>query len=91
MVIEAYEDNANAEIERICREVKEAHGVDFVGIWHLEGTFRPGEPVVLVAVTGPHRDRVFEALRESVERYKREPAIFKKEVFKGGGGWWVSE
>ncbi len=91
LLIEAYEENANAEIEKICREVREKHRTEYVGIWHLEGTFRPGEPVVLVVVAGPHRDSVFEALRESVERYKREPAIFKKEVYGDGSGWWVSE
>lgn len=87
--IEAYEENANIEIERICREVSEKHGVSYVGIWHLYGRFRPGEPVVLVAVSARHRSEAFNALREAVERYKTEPALFKKEVYEDGTHAWI--
>lgn len=87
--IEAYEENANFELKKICREVAERHGVSFVGVWHLQGKFRPGEPVVLVVVSGGHRAEVMDALQEAVERYKREPALFKKEVYEDGGHEWV--
>jgi molybdopterin synthase catalytic subunit len=89
--IEAYEENANLEIYRICREVSEKHGVSYVGIWHLYGRFKAGEPVVLVAVAGRHRASVFNALREAVERYKKEPALFKKEVYVDGSHAWITE
>ncbi|MCS7145193.1 MAG: molybdenum cofactor biosynthesis protein MoaE [Nitrososphaerota archaeon] len=88
--IEAYEENANMEIEKICREVSEKHGASYVGIWHLHGRFRPGEPVVLVAVAARHRSEAFNALREAVERYKTEPALFKKEVYTDGTHAWIT-
>lgn len=89
--IEAYEENANLEINKICREVAEKHGAAYVGIWHLQGRFNPGEPVVLVAVTARHRASAFNALREAVERYKKEPALFKKEVYTDGSYVWITE
>ncbi|GBC70322.1 Molybdopterin synthase catalytic subunit [Candidatus Calditenuaceae archaeon HR02] len=89
--IEAYEENANLEINKICREVAEKHGASYVGIWHLQGRFNPGDPVVLVAVAARQRAAAFNALREAVERYKKEPALFKKEVYADGSYAWITE
>ncbi len=89
--IEAYEENANLEINKICREVSEKHGASYVGIWHLYGRFNPGEPVVLVVVAARQRAAAFNALREAVERYKKEPALFKKEVYIDDSHAWVTE
>ena len=87
--IESYKEQANKAIERICIEEKEKHGVEFVGVWHLIGKFGVGEPLVLVAVAGESRKEVFPALRETVERYKKEPALFKKEVYEDGSHKWI--
>jgi len=87
--MEAYERNANLEIARICREVTERHGLIYTGVWHLLGRFSPGEPVVLVATAGARRRGVLDGLEEAVERYKREPALFKKEVYEDGSYSWV--
>ncbi|MDW8092083.1 MAG: molybdenum cofactor biosynthesis protein MoaE [Nitrososphaerota archaeon] len=89
--IESYEEHANLRICRICEEVRIRHGLTYVGIWHLSGRFYPGEPVVVVVTAGERRRGVFEGLLEAVERYKREPAIFKKEVFVDGTCRWVDE
>jgi len=89
--IEAYEENANLEISRICRELAEEYELSYVGIWHLTGKFMPGEPIVLVVVSGRRRASVLEALKAAIERYKTEPAIFKKEVYPDGTHRWVEE
>lgn len=89
--IEAYEENANIEISRICRELVEKYGLSFVGIWHLTGRFMPGELIVLVVVSGRRRNAVFEGIKEAIERYKTEPAIFKKEIYTDGTYKWIEE
>jgi len=89
--IEAYEENANIEISKICRELTEKYGLSYVGIWHLTGKFTPGEPVVLVVVSGKRRAAVLDALKEAIERYKTEPAIFKKEIYVDGTHRWIEE
>jgi len=86
--IEAYKEHADKAIAEICRQVGEKYGVE-VGVWHLMGEFEVGEPLVLVAVAGAHRSEVFQALHEAVERYKREPALFKKEVYVDGSYSWL--
>jgi molybdopterin synthase catalytic subunit len=46
--------------------------------------------VVLVLVASPRRKQGFVALRDAVERYKKEPALFKKEVYEDGSSSWIS-
>lgn len=87
--MESYVEHANKSLSKICEETKEKYGLTFVGIWHLIGRFELGEPIVLVAVAGASRDGVFQGLREAVERYKREPALFKKEVYVDGSYKWL--
>lgn len=87
--IEAYERHANPVIQAICEETKKKFNLEFVGIWHLKGSFRVGEPLVLVIIAGRSRDEVFSALEEAVNRYKTEPALFKKEVYEDGTYAWL--
>jgi len=87
--IEAYKEHADKAIAEICRQVGEKYGV-WVWIGHLMGRFEVGEPLVLVAVAGRSRKEVYPALREAVERYKHEPALFKKEVYVDGTYSWIT-
>ena len=88
--VESYVEHATPTIKRICEEVRAKYGVSRVLIYHLMGRFEVGEPLVLVLVSGRSRSGVFPALQEAVERYNREPALFKKEVFVDGESRWVS-
>ena len=88
--MESYEEHANEIIRRICEEVRVKYKLSFVKIYHLVGEFKVGEPIVFVVVAGRSRDGVFSALREAVERYKTEPALFKKEVYIDGTHAWIS-
>jgi len=88
--IESYVEHATSTIRKICEEVSTKYQVSRVLIYHLMGRFGVGEPLVLVLVSGKSRSNVFPALQEAVERYKREPALFKKEVFVDGTSRWVS-
>ncbi|MCS7125416.1 MAG: molybdenum cofactor biosynthesis protein MoaE [Aigarchaeota archaeon] len=89
--IEAYKEYADRTISNICREVKEKYSLSYAGIWHLIGRFEVGEPLVVVLAAGRSREEVFNALRELVERYKKEPPLFKKEVYIDGSYSWLEE
>lgn len=89
--IETYKEHADRTLEKICNEIKEKHGLAYAGIWHLIGRFNIGEPLVLVVAAGRSRKEVFNALPELVERYKKEPALFKKEVYIDGSYRWLEE
>jgi molybdopterin synthase catalytic subunit len=93
--LEAYEENADQILEKICTQLKRRKDIIDVQIHHLTGEFELGEDLVYVLVAGGHRESVFPVLEEAVERFKKEAPIFKKEYVKGVKGrlrsYWVSE
>ncbi len=90
LVMESYEAHANKVLRRICDETKKRYNLNAIIIVHALGRFRPGEPVVLVALSSPRRRESFEALYEAVERYKKEPALFKQEIYEDDTSKWIS-
>lgn len=88
--VESYVEHASPIILKICQEVKEKYNLSFVYIYHFIGNFNVGDPLVFVAVGGKTRKKVFPAIQEAVERYKSEPALFKKEVYVDGSQQWIS-
>ena len=90
LTIESYEKHAKAMLERICREVRVKYSLSDIRIVHGLGSFSGGEPVVIVLVASPRRKQGFSALAEAVERYKKEPALFKKETYGDGSSAWIS-
>jgi molybdopterin synthase catalytic subunit len=90
LVIESYEKHANEVLNQICKEVKEKYDLTGIVIVHALGEFSAGEPVVMVVVASPRRKQGFAALKDAVERYKKEPALFKKEVYPDGTSSWIS-
>ena len=89
LVMESYEKHANQMLSKICKDVKKKYGLTDVLIVHALGKFKPGDPVVLVLVASPRRVESFQALREAVERYKKEPALFKQEIYADGSSAWI--
>ena len=93
--LEAYEEKANETLENICEELEKKPGITDVQIHHLIGEFNVGEELVYVSVAGSHRTEIFPILREAVEKYKHEAAVFKKERVVDAEGKtteaWVSE
>ena len=93
--LEAYEEQANQRLQRICEDLTKREGIVDVQIHHLLGEFAVGEDLVYVLVAGAHRHRVFPVLQEAVDRYKEEAPIFKKETTIDKQGTptssWVSE
>ncbi len=88
--MESYKEHANITIKRICEEVGEKYGVPLVRIYHLVGKFKVGEPLVFVVVGGRSRNQALQALEEAINRYKTEPALWKKEIYIDGTTRWIS-
>ncbi len=86
---EAYTDAALKRMENIRQAIKERPGIIEVAIHHVIDVLNIGEPSIFVAVLGKHRQEVFPALSETVERVKREVPIWKKE-FTTKESYWVS-
>ncbi|MGA8855758.1 MAG: molybdenum cofactor biosynthesis protein MoaE [Candidatus Bathyarchaeia archaeon] len=86
---EAYTDVALKRMQEIRDAIKRRPGVIEVSIHHVIDTLKVGEPSLFVAVLGKHRQDVFPALSETVERVKKEVPIWKKE-FTTKESYWVS-
>ena len=87
--IDAYEELANKSIDKICKEIREIPGIVDVIIIHFKGVFEIKDELVHVIIASSHREEGFKALRLAVERYKKEIAVWKKEVFLDGSSEWV--
>ena len=87
--IDAYIEMANKSIEKICEEIKKKDGIIDVILVHFQGDFSLSENLVYVVVASSHREEGFTALRETVEKYKKEIAVWKKEDFIDGTSEWV--
>jgi molybdopterin synthase catalytic subunit len=86
---EAYADVALKRMEEIRADIKTHPGVVEVAIHHIIDSLKVGEPSIFVVVLGKHRQEVFPALSETVERVKKEVPIWKKE-FTSKEAYWVS-
>jgi molybdopterin synthase catalytic subunit len=86
---EAYEEAALKTMEQIRQDMKKRPGVIEVSIHHVIDKVNVGEPSLWVAVLGDHRQEVFAALSETVDRVKKEVTIWKKE-FTAAESYWVS-
>ncbi|MCZ7589186.1 MAG: molybdenum cofactor biosynthesis protein MoaE [Gaiella sp.] len=84
---EAYEGMAEAEMERIARELRERHDVIDVAIHHRVGPVEIGETSVVIAVSAPHRAAAFDACREAIDTLKQTVPLWKKELYVGGEEW----
>ncbi|MGQ9469323.1 MAG: molybdenum cofactor biosynthesis protein MoaE [Nitrososphaerales archaeon] len=89
--IESYDEHADLVIKRISDEIKDKYGLSLARIYHFKGSFNIGDPLVLVIVAGKSRKQAFPALQEAIERYKKEPAMWKKEVYIDKSWSWISD
>ncbi|HET7514759.1 MAG TPA: molybdenum cofactor biosynthesis protein MoaE [Gaiella sp.] len=84
---EAYEGMAEAEMERIARELRARHEVIDVAIHHRVGPVEIGETSVVIAVSAAHRAAAFDACREAIDTLKQTVPLWKKELYVGGEEW----
>lgn len=83
---ESCKREAERALRRIVAEEKTKFGLNSVVIHHVTGCrLCPGECVLQVVVTSPHRREAFAACKKIVDRMKREVPIWKKEHFNAKG------
>lgn len=87
---EAYAEVALKRMESIRESIRKKPGVIEVSIHHIIDILNVGEPSLFVGILGKHRQEVFAAISETVERVKKEVPIWKKE-FTTKEAYWVSE
>lgn len=82
-----YEGEAQQRISSIVRDLKTTEGIVDAKIYHKSGRIKRGEDIVYIVVAAAHRQEGFKALRDAIERIKKEVPIWKKELTEQGGKW----
>lgn len=87
---EVHKKAAVRSLGKIASDILNRTGVVDVRIHHNIGELQVGDDIVYIVVAGKHREDVFQALRDAIERVKKETPIWKKE-YSTLGEYWVSE
>jgi molybdopterin synthase catalytic subunit len=87
MELEAYEDVAVAEMEKIAESATKQFGLLHVDIIHRIGRLRVGENILIILVSAGHRPEAYAGSRYIIEEIKKSVPIWKKELTKDGGRW----
>ncbi len=77
---EAYAEMAEQKIRELLEGCLERHDLIGIAAEHRTGAVALGEPSVVVAVAGGHREQSFAAAREAIDQIKAEAPIWKREI-----------
>jgi molybdopterin synthase catalytic subunit len=87
MELEAYEEVALKELEKIAEDAKKLHNLLHVDIIHRIGRLSVGENILIIIVSAGHRPEAYAGSRYIIEEIKNGVPIWKKELTKDGGRW----
>jgi molybdopterin synthase catalytic subunit len=87
MELEAYEEVALSELEKIAEDAKKLHHLLHVDIIHRIGRLGVGENILIIIVSAGHRPEAYAGSRYIIEEIKKGVPIWKKELTKDGGRW----
>ena len=87
MELEAYEEVARKELEKIAEDATRLHGLLHVDIVHRIGRLSVGENILVIIVSAGHRPDAYAGSRYIIEEIKKGVPIWKKEMTKDGGRW----
>jgi molybdopterin synthase catalytic subunit len=84
---ESFDSVANERIRAIEDDLKKREGILEVIIYHKTGRIEAGEDIVFIVILSGHRQELFPALSDAIERVKAEVPIWKKEHTVSGDFW----
>ena len=87
MELEAYQDIATLELEKIARDATHQFNLLHVDIIHRIGRLTVGENILIIVVAAGHRPQAYAGSRYILEEIKKGVPIWKKELTKDGSRW----
>lgn len=84
---ESFDAVAKERIRAIEDDLKQREGILDIIIYHKTGRIEAGEDIVFIVILSGHREELFPALRDAIERVKAEVPIWKKEKTVTGDFW----
>ena len=91
MDLEAYEEVAEEELDRIREQAIARFGVSHVDIVHRVGMLSVGDHIVMIVVGASHRKAAFEGCEFIIDQIKESVPIWKKEYTADGSRWVAGE
>ncbi len=85
----AYDAMAVKELEVIASRVLDRWPVEKIVIFHRLGMLEVGETSLVIAISLPHREEGFEALRHTIDSIKETVPIWKREHYSDGVCEWI--
>lgn len=90
MEVEAWEEKADKHLTKITEEIGIKYNLLGLVLVHIVGKLAIGDPIVYVVIASVHRKEAFLALEETINRYKHDSPVWKKEIYLDGTGKWIS-
>ena len=87
---ESYDEVTDNKIRLIETDLKACEGILDVRIHHHVGRIEAGQDILYIVVAASHRQQLFQALSDAIERVKAEVPIWKKE-YTTTGEFWVQD
>ena len=87
MEIEHYPGMTERAIAAMIGEAVARWGISGAMVIHRHGTLAPGEPIMMVATAGRHREEAFRAAEFLMDYLKSRAPFWKKEIGPGGADW----
>jgi len=87
MELEAYEEVAVQELEKIADDATRQFGLLHVDIIHRIGRLTVGENILIIVVSAGHREEAYAGSRYIIEEIKKGVPVWKKELTSDGGRW----
>jgi molybdopterin synthase catalytic subunit len=87
MELEHYPGMTERAIEAMVGEARQRFQIRGVRVVHRIGSLRPGDQIVLVAVTSAHRHEAFQACEFLMDYLKTQAPFWKKEATPDGARW----
>jgi molybdopterin synthase catalytic subunit len=90
LFLEYYPGATEAALEKLAGEAIERWALAGAVIVHRVGAMKPGERIVFVGTSAPHRSAALEACAFLIDRLKTDAPFWKRET-RGAGSTWVGE
>ncbi len=87
LILECYEDLARNEIAAIVERAITRFGLTDAAVVHRHGRLLPGEPIMQVVTTAPHRQAAFDGAQYLMDYLKTDAPFWKQEETAEGLAW----
>jgi len=84
---DAWQEQLPNTLHGLAEEAIDKFGVYGIGMSHRTGIVLPGEDIVCIHVTSPHRKEGFAACAWLIDELKAQAPLWKKEVRADGEHW----